>query len=410
MMGGVEVYYNEHDPKAAAWLRELMARDLIPRGVVDERDIRSISADEMRTYRTVHLFAGIGGWAYALRLAGWPDDRPVWTGSCPCQPFSSAGRRKGKDDARHLWPDMLRLVRECRPAIVFGEQVASKDGRGWLAGVRVDLEGLGYAVGAADLCAAGVGAPGEGRILRGGEVAYERITVGAPHVRQRLFWVANPIGVGCERRADAGGPDCEGSPVGCQGVPDAQRCGVSGELADAANARRLRGEDPGASGSDAGEREAAQGRRAAGLCEPQRSVATGGTAGVVGDTGSEHDQYKPGRLPAAEGAGAGRGDSGPTSTSPTSGVAHPASWGRAKTDPFSRRAATGVGVSIPSGGFWSEFDLIPCRDGKARRVEPGTFPLADGIPGRVGLLRGYGNAIVPQVAAEFVRAYCEAVG
>jgi DNA (cytosine-5)-methyltransferase 1 len=58
-------------------------------------------------------------------------------------------------------------------------------------------------------------------------------------------------------------------------------------------------------------------------------------------------------------------------------------------------------------GFWSDYDILPFRDGKARRVESGTQPLADGVPGRVGLLRGYGNAIVPQVAAEFIGAYLD---
>jgi DNA (cytosine-5)-methyltransferase 1 len=58
------------------------------------------------------------------------------------------------------------------------------------------------------------------------------------------------------------------------------------------------------------------------------------------------------------------------------------------------------------GASWARFEIVHCRDGKARRFEPGSFPLADGLPGRVGLLRGYGNAIVPQTAAEFIRA-CE---
>ena len=66
--------------------------------------------------------------------------------------------------------------------------------------------------------------------------------------------------------------------------------------------------------------------------------------------------------------------------------------------------------SNPHHGFWSDADWLGCRDGKFRPVEPGTFPLANGIPARVGRLRGYGNAIVPQVAAEFVKALmsCEA--
>lgn len=161
-------YYNEHDPFAAAWLRELIARGLIPPGDVDTRDIRDVCPADLTGYVQCHFFAGIGGWSEALRLAGWPDAREVWTGSCPCQPLSSAGLRQGHADERHLWPAFYRLVAECRPPVVFGEQVTSKDGREWLAGVRVDLEALGYACGCADLCAAGVG---------------------SPQVRQRLYWV-----------------------------------------------------------------------------------------------------------------------------------------------------------------------------------------------------------------------------
>ena len=163
-------YYNEIDPFAAAWLRELIKANLIAPGEVDERSIEDVLPSDLKGYKQCHFFAGIGGWSYALRLAGWPDDREVWTGSCPCQPFSAAGKRKGTADERHLWPAFNWLIGQCRPSMVFGEQVASKDGRLWLAGVRSDLEALGYAVGAADLCAAGVG---------------------APHIRQRLYWLAN---------------------------------------------------------------------------------------------------------------------------------------------------------------------------------------------------------------------------
>jgi DNA (cytosine-5)-methyltransferase 1 len=161
-------YYNEIDPFAAGWLRNLIAARLIPDGRVDERSIVNVSADELGGYEQCHFFAGIAGWPYALGLAEW--EGTVWTGSCPCQPLSSAGQRKGHADERHLWPAFYRLIAECRPPTIFGEQVASKDGREWLAGVRADLEALGYAVGAADLCAAGAG---------------------APHIRQRLFWVAD---------------------------------------------------------------------------------------------------------------------------------------------------------------------------------------------------------------------------
>jgi len=85
-------YYNEIDPFAAEWLRQLIKDGLIADGEVDERSIEDVTPNELAGFTQCHFFAGIGGWSYALRLAGWPDDQPVWTGSCPCQPFSTAGK------------------------------------------------------------------------------------------------------------------------------------------------------------------------------------------------------------------------------------------------------------------------------------------------------------------------------
>lgn len=141
-------FYNEFDPAAAAWLRQLIAEGLIPPGDVDERSITEIKPHELSKYTQCHFFAGIGGWSLALQLAGWPTERPVWTGSCPCQPFSVAGKGKGSDDERHLWPAFFNLIDQCRPDTVFGEQVESAIGHGWLDGIRADLEGEAYAVGA----------------------------------------------------------------------------------------------------------------------------------------------------------------------------------------------------------------------------------------------------------------------
>lgn len=70
-----------------------------------------------------------------------------------------------------------------------------------------------------------------------------------------------------------------------------------------------------------------------------------------------------------------------------------------------RGTSSGDNATNSHHGFWSDADWLGCRDGKFRPVEPGTFPLANGVPARVGRLRGYGNAIVPQVAAEFIKAF-----
>lgn len=163
-------YYNEVDPFCVEWLKNLIWAGHIADGEVDGRSIVDVSPDDVRGFTQCHWFAGLGAWSHALRLAGWADDRSVWTGSCPCQPFSAAGKRGGFDDDRHLWPVWSRLIAKCRPSVCFGEQVAGGGGRAWFDAVCDDLEDHGYACGAVDFPACGVG---------------------SPHIRQRLWWVAD---------------------------------------------------------------------------------------------------------------------------------------------------------------------------------------------------------------------------
>ncbi|WP_423197895.1 DNA cytosine methyltransferase [Cupriavidus sp. H19C3] len=163
-------YYNEIEPYAAQWLRNLIAAGHIAPGDVDERDIRDVRPDDLRGYEQCHFFAGIGVWSLALRRAGWSDDRPVWTGSCPCQPFSAAGAGLGFSDERHLWPHWHWLISECRPPVVIGEQVASSTADDWIDLVQADVEGLDYAYGCVPFPAAGVS---------------------APHIRDRNYWMAH---------------------------------------------------------------------------------------------------------------------------------------------------------------------------------------------------------------------------
>jgi DNA (cytosine-5)-methyltransferase 1 len=338
-------YYNEIDPKAAAWLRELIKQGHIADGVVDERSIIDVTPDELRGFTQCHFFAGIGVWSYALQSAGWADDRPVWTGSCPCQPFSTAGRQGGFDDERHLWPHWHHLISQCQPAIVFGEQVASKDGLGWLDLVSTDMEATGYAFGAADLCAAGIG---------------------APHIRQRLFFgavrLADADDCGHRLSSPAHG-DCEGhareavsSDGGChERLAHALRLGQQGS-------RQVgRPYDP-----------APQGNR-----EEHRTVDVGGR----------------GRLANSDSHGRSARD-------------------RIRSDGQEHDAEHGGGTNndrrpSPTNGHWGDADWLYCRDGKWRAVEPSTFPLVNGAAERVGRLRGYGNAIVAQVAQTFIESMME---
>jgi len=292
------VYYNELDPFAAGWLRELIADGLIAPGDVDTRSILEVSADDVRGYTQAHFFAGIGGWSYALRLAGWADDRPGWTGSCPCHPFSAAGTRQGGADPRHLWPHWARLIRQCRPVTIFGEQVESAIAHGWFDTVFDDLEREDYACGAACLPA---------------------LSVGAPHIRYRLWFVAES--------------ECRG-----------------GDLADADQIGRAR---------------------------PGRSRQT--------------------RIDECRGLGHGLGHAG----TPRLQRREPPQLSGAGRD------NEGRATREPGDSFWAAAEWLPCRDGKARPAQPGIFPLAHGVPSRVGLLRGAGNAIVPQVAAEVIAAFLD---
>ena len=349
-------YYNEHDPFAAAWLRELIKSGHIADGIVDETDIQDVKPSDLDGFTQCHFFAGIGGWSHALRLAGWPDDKSVWTGSAPCQPFSTAGAGKGVADERHLWPHFHWLIKQCRPGVIFGEQVESAINHGWLDLVQDDLEGEGYAFGAVGIPAAGVG---------------------APHIRQRLFWVADTTGQ--QKHQEQQGPTEDEGGWGSDG---SSRCGVDCGMADA-DCQRYDRIDALLRQEQGNILETSRGR-------PTLLVADADNAGPQG------------RAERRDGPG--------ERITWSSGVEH-------------QRGGT-------AKGFWSASDWLGCRDGKWRPVEPGTFPLVDGTAhsvgrmrsdkeriseasprkdqgSRVGRLRGYGNAIVPQVAAEFIKAYGE---
>ena len=209
-------YYNEIDPAAAQWLRNLIESGHIAPGYVDERSIEDVHPSDLRGFTQCHFFAGIGVWSHALRSAGWADDRPVWTGSCPCQPFSAAGKGAGFDDERHLWPAFHHLIKECKPSVVIGEQVASKDSDPWIDLVHTDMEALGYAFGAIPFPSAGVG---------------------APHIRDRLYWVGDASGSGLAQRERVAG--IPGRQAGGNEGKASERAGIhAGGMADPKSERR----------------------------------------------------------------------------------------------------------------------------------------------------------------------------
>lgn len=296
-------YYNENDPYAAQWLRNLIEAGHIAPGYVDDCSITDTRASDLTGFTQHHFFAGIGVWSYALRLAGWPDDRPIWTGSCPCQPFSNAGKRRGAADSRHLWPVWERLIRECSPATIIGEQVASKDALAWLDIVSADLENQDYAFAAADLPVAGVG---------------------GPHWRQRLWWVAHAGRAGLPSRECRELPGPHGNhqrraaqQCGCASVelayPDSNGCAQAGQrLATAGNDELVRNDISGGVAHTSGIRcQGLSGRWQEGVAEPSEDDRPGPVNGFWADadwllcTDDKWRPVEPGTQPLAHGV-AGR--------------------------------------------------------------------------------------------------------
>lgn len=290
-------YYNEIDPFAAQWLRNLIDAGHIAPGIVDTRSIEDVTPNDLKGFTQCHFFARIGVWSYALRLVGWPDDKPIWTGSCPCQPFSPAGKGNGFDDERHLWPAFHWLIAQCRPVAVAGEQSGSANSDVWIDLVQTDMESLGYAFGA---------------------LAFPSASVGAPHIRDRAYWVADT------------------------------------------NSERM--ETPWKPG-EAGRLKFANGHSISWMADTSRKGWQGGVSG------RENTQRE-------------------------------AINGHAGCD--SSDCGTG-----PVNGFWRSADWLHCRDGNWRPVKPGLKPLVNGVAGRVGQLRAYGNAVNAYAAAAFLSAYLQ---
>ncbi|HBC6987136.1 DNA cytosine methyltransferase [Klebsiella oxytoca] len=319
-------YYNEIDPFAAQWLRNLIAAGHIAPGEVDERSIEDVTPDDLRGFTQCHFFAGIGVWSHSLRLAGWPDDRPVWTGSCPCQPFSAAGKGDGFADERHLWPHFFHLISERRPQHVFGEQVASGNANTWFDLVQADLEGVGYAFGLVPFTSAGIG---------------------APHIRERAYWVANSGGERLNR---------------IDSLLQREECGRVTES----------------------------------VLEASRDRNAGSVANTNGERSQrERENCHQERWEGSDVRQAGlRCGTGVISTLEVNGFWRDADW---------LLCRDGKWRPVEPGTF-------PLVDGAAARmgrVEPGVERVASS--NRVGRLKGYGNAINAQAAAAFIRAYMEVV-
>jgi len=338
-------YYNEYDKNAAAWLRELIKEGLIANGEVDERSIVDVTANDLRGFSQHHFFAGIGGWSYALRLAGWNDNKPVWTASLPCQPFSAAGKKLGKSDERHLLPHFIELVKQCRPPVMFGEQVPGAIKHGWLDVLYAEMEACGYACGS---------------IIAGAH------SVGAAHIRQRLYWVGVSNGARLQQRIKTSKESRYWSATESTSDDDFRVSNSSSQ--------RLQ-EQP------------SNGRI---------SQETNGNVARENPSGSR-----------------GMGNSA------------------RNNEPRLRESEESNGQQKPLGrSNFPGMQWIHCQDNKYRPVKPGIFPLANGIPkgmvyscdpsaphnenatqeARAMRLKGYGNAIVPLVAAEFIGAYMSIMG
>lgn len=387
-------FWNDNDPGAVAWLRQLA--HLFPvRANVCDKSILDITAQDMDGYAQHHFFCGIAGWPVALDMAGLGRMEGVMTGSAPCQPFSIAGTQRGNLDERHLAPVWLAIIKATKPRILFGEQVDAAIRHGWLDDLFDALEECGYACGAAVLPACSVGAPHIRKRIIFGAVRIDRIAEVADEWR----------GLRAQRLADA--DDQQRQPVS-----DEQSPRVFGAVARAPECRNRSGEYRASMGGLA---YAARSGRGQARCDASRHREA-----YEGPPGNRH--------------------------------------GNGGADDVQRRVVGTSRASAPHGG-WHDTDWLFCRDGKWRPAQSSVQRVAYGLPGslvpggdtgdlrdaesqsggptqspaetreddrrgfvsasyplaidqeaRVMRLRGYGNAIVPQVAAVFVEEFMNSIG
>ena len=358
----MKAYYNDIDRFCCDWLSNLMDAGLITSGVIDDTDIREINAGELKGFNRVHFFAGIGGWELALNWAGW-GEREAWTGSCPCQPFSSAGQGKGASDERHLWPAFFELIAECEPPVCFGEQVSGKLGIEWITAVRLDLESVGYVCGAADLPAAGIG---------------------APHIRQRVYWLADCLRKSHERSSVAG--DLLRSEVQRKEEFPERSDNRSENVGGEVGGSRMGDTD----GDERTEIEEVSIRSTTGERSGDHGLANGALDNA--QENSRRDKKRSER-PETE-----------RTASRRSSLDGDAVMGNTDSERSQRRLD-----EIRECEFdpWTGSSFVACSDGKARPVKSGILPVAHGISNRVERIRAYGNAIVPQLAAKFIQSYME---
>jgi DNA (cytosine-5)-methyltransferase 1 len=304
----------------------------------------------LRGFTQCHFFAGIGVWSYALRLAGWPDDRPVWTGSCPCQPFSAAGKGAGFADERHLWPAWHHLIRErdLQSSLVSRLQARTQT----LGSTLFKLTWKPWVM-------------PSGRVLS--------------RLRASVLRTSETGLLRGRRRRSADGEK---------------------------NVRTLEGSL----------------REIARKGSPQDLSMAACLTGWPTPTARDHfPAHSPEYIAAKKEQGHGMAnlnDLVQLASWPTPQTSDSTGGGQAKRAMGETRHGSNLNdfalLSVSNQParltvIWRDADWLLCRDEKWRPVEPGTFPLADGAPARVGRLRAYGNAINAQAAAEFIRAAREAI-
>lgn len=353
------------------------------------------------------LFSGIGGFDLAAKQVGWenvfhverdpfcqsvlkhhfPNSLPyeditkfdatdfrgrvrVLSGGFPCQPFSAAGERKGDADDRHLWPEMLRVISEIMPAYVVAENVRGL--LSWNAGVQfeavqTDLGSLGYQVLPAVLPSAGVG---------------------APHRRDRIFWICRLDAVDTDHERDSRKPGHVSEENGeiREWYYDAQSCHAGTADAPNTNGKECQ---RGSSASEQERQEAEQ--RGDGIQRTTTRLSKESDASNANGSGERqnHRQGKPRQLDQ---------ESAPTNATNAFSNQRP-EGGRNSNRP--KKAAGHSGVCNAQSRTWEDFPTVApiCGgdDGLPQELDGITIP-----KWRRESIKAYGNAVcVPLVKAIF---------